>query len=53
MVQDFSAPKLPKQLNKATGKESNWECTFCNTGNAEGWGLATHSFAKSTCGLSD
>ena len=53
MTQNSTAPRLPKRLNKSTGKESNWEAAFCNTGNEEGWGLATQSFAKSAHSLSD
>ena len=53
MIQSSTAPRLPKWLNKATGKESNREAAFCDTGNEEGWGLATWSFAKSARSLSD
>ena len=53
MTQNSTAPRLPKRLNKSTGKESTREAAFCNTGNEEGWGLATRSFAKSACSLSD
>ena len=53
MTQNSTAPRLPKRLNKSTGKESNREVAFCDTGNEEGWGLATWSFAKSARSLSD
>ena len=58
MIQSSTVPRLPKWLNKATGKESNREAVFCDTGNEEGWGLATWglatwSFAKSARSLSD
>ena len=53
MIQNSTTPRLPKQLNKSTGKESNWEVALCDTGNKEGWGLATRSFAKSAHSLSD
>lgn len=53
MIQSSTAPRLPKRLNKATGKESNCKAAFCDTGNEEGWGLATWSFAKSAHSLSD
>lgn len=53
MIQSSTAPRLPKRLNKATGKESNCKAVFCDTGNEEGWGLATWSFAKSARSLSD
>ena len=53
MTQNSTTPRLPKRLNKSTGKESNREAAFCNTGNEEGWGLATWSCAKSAHSLSD
>lgn len=52
-VQSSTVPRLPKWQNKATGKESNHKAAFCDTRNEERWGLATQSFAKSACGLSD